>query len=222
MTLIASDLEGTLSAGEMWRGIGEYLKLHDERAAYRRFFLGRMPGFVASKLGVIDSQAFKNDWFVRLARFFRGWREPQMRVMSEWVVDNGLWDNRRMSILDELRTHVQSGARVALVTGGFTPVVDAFVDRLRAAGIADVLAFSTPLRLDDGVYTGELAGEVCTGTVKVARLRSFAASGELAVAYGDTYADIPMLSLARQGVAVCPDKRLEAVARQRGWRIVSG
>ncbi len=119
MTVVASDLEGTLSAGEMWRGISEYRKLHDARAVYRRFFLGRMPGFVASKLGVIDSQAFKIDWSVRLARFF-------------------------------------------------------------------------------------------------------AASGELAVAYGDTYDDLPMLSPARQSVAVCPDKRLEAVLRQRGWRIVSG
>ena len=221
MKLIASDLEGTLSAGEMWRGIGEYLKLNGERAAYRRFFLGRMPGFFASKLGLLDSQAFKNDWFVRLARFFRGWREPQMRAMSEWVVENGLWDKRRVAVIDELITQARSGARVILATGGFAPVVDAFAARLRTAGISDVIAFSTPLRIDDDVYTGELAGEVCTGEVKVARLRPFAEAGELAAAYGDTYSDIPMLSLAQQAIAVCPDKRLAIAARKRGWRVMT-
>ncbi len=220
MIVVASDLEGTLSAGEMWRGIGEYLKLHGERAAYRRFFFGRMPGFFASRLGLIDSQAFKNDWFVRLARFFRGWREPQMRAMSEWVVDNGLWDMRRVAVFDELLSYARAGARVILATGGFAPVVDAFVARLRAAGISDVIAFSTPLRINDGIYTGELAGEVCTGEVKVTRLRSYAERGELAAAYGDTYSDIPMLSLAKQGIAVCPDKRLLIAARERGWRVM--
>ncbi len=221
MTLIASDLEGTLSAGEMWRGIGDYLKLRGDRAAYRAFFIGRMPGFFASKLGLLDSQAFKNDWFVRLARLFRGWRDAPMRDMSEWVVEHALWNNRRTAVVDELVAHAKNGARVAVVTGGYAPVVEAFIARLRAAGVADVLAFSTPLRIDNGAYTGELADAVCTGEVKVARLRPFAATGELATAYGDTYADIPMLALAKQGVAVCPDKGLAAAAEKRGWRVIS-
>lgn len=180
-----------------------------------------MPGFFASKLGFIDSQAFKNDWFVRLARFFRGWREPQMRAMSEWVIDNCLWDKRRVAVIDELIAQARGGARVILATGGFTPVVDAFAARLRSVGISDVIAFSTPLRMDDGIYTGELADEVCTGEIKVARLLPFAERGELAAAYGDTYADIPMLDLAKQGIAVCPDKRLEIAARKRGWRVMT-
>jgi HAD superfamily phosphoserine phosphatase-like hydrolase len=220
-TLVASDLEGTLSAGEMWRAIGEYVKANGNGAAYRRFFLGRMPGLFVSKIGLADSQAFKNDWFVRLAQLFRGWREGQVAEMSTWVVEHTLWQQRRVAVINELLAHARSGARLAIVSGGYTPVVQAFTAKLRAAGAADVIDFSTPLRIDNGAYTGELAGEVCTGEVKAQRLRPYAERGELLAAYGDTYADIPMLNLAKTGIAVSPDRGLAAAARKNGWRLIT-
>jgi phosphoserine phosphatase len=220
-TLVASDLEGTLSAGEMWRAIGEYVKANDDGAAYRRFFLGRMPGFFAARIGLTDSQAFKNDWFVRLAQLFRGWREQQIADMSAWVVEHVLWQQRRVAVIDELLAHARSGSRLVIVSGGYTPVVQAFIAKLRAAGATDVIDFSTPLRIDNGACTGELAGEVCTGEVKAQRLRPYAERGELLAAYGDTYADIPMLSLAKSGIAVYPDKRLAAAAKKNGWRVIA-
>lgn len=220
-TLIASDLEGTLSAGEMWRAIGEYVKANGGSAAYRRFFVGRMPGFFATKIGLADSQSFKNDWFVRLAHLFRGWREQQISDMSAWVVEHVLWQQRRVAVVDELLAHARAGTRLAIVSGGYTPVVQAFIAKLRAAGATDIIDFSTPLRLDNGACTGELAGEVCTGEVKAERLRPYAERGELLAAYGDTYADIPMLSLAKTGVAVCPDKGLAAAAARNGWRVLA-
>jgi phosphoserine phosphatase len=40
-------------------------------------------------------------------------------------------------------------------------------------------------------------------------------------AYGDTFMDIPLLENAVHPVAVCPDKRLEKVAKERGWEILN-
>jgi phosphoserine phosphatase len=39
-------------------------------------------------------------------------------------------------------------------------------------------------------------------------------------AYGDTAMDIPLLEHADHPVAVYPDKRLNAVAVERGWQIL--
>jgi HAD superfamily phosphoserine phosphatase-like hydrolase len=220
MTLVASDLEGTLSAGEMWRAIGSYLKTRGHARAYGAFFRRQIPGLFAAKLGLIDSQGFKNNWFVGLSTFFRGWTSVQMDALAQFVVDDNLWQQRRTHVIDALLAHAQQGARVALVTGGYEPIVERFASKLRAAGIADLVCFSTPLRIDSGVYTGELAGEVCTGHVKVARLRDAVAQGELIAAYGDTYADIPMLALAKRGIAVSPDKGLAAEAVRRGWDVL--
>ncbi len=220
MTLIATDLEGTLSSGEMWRSIGAYLKTNGQARAYRRFIVGRMPAFFLSKAGLIDSQSFKNDWFVRLAVFFRGWSQARVAAMSEWVVEHGLWPLRKQAVVDELLAHARSGARLAIVSGGFEPIVQVFADRLINLGARDTLVFATALKQHDDVYDGTISGPVCTGDEKVARLRPYADTGELALAYGDTYADIPMLRLAAAGVAVSPDKRLAAEAAARAWRVI--
>jgi phosphoserine phosphatase len=40
------------------------------------------------------------------------------------------------------------------------------------------------------------------------------------VAYGDTWADIPLLKHADRPVAVYPDEVLKATALERGWEIL--
>ncbi|HAR03277.1 MAG TPA: HAD-IB family hydrolase, partial [Chloroflexi bacterium] len=44
--------------------------------------------------------------------------------------------------------------------------------------------------------------------------------GEILAAFGDTAADIPLLTAARRAVAVAPDKQLREEAQRRGWEIV--
>lgn len=39
-------------------------------------------------------------------------------------------------------------------------------------------------------------------------------------AYSDHYSDIPMLELANEVTVIDPDKKLERVAKKRGWQIV--
>jgi phosphoserine phosphatase len=216
--IVASDLEGTLSAGEMWRAIGAYLKASSYRAAYDRMFRARVPGYLAAKIGLIDLQGFKNDWFVHLARVFVGWDHDAFRALCVHVVDAHLWPQRRQPVVDALLGHARDGARIAIVSGGYLPIVETFAERLRDAGAHDTVAVATPLSDQGGKLTGALAGTVCTGDEKVRRLQALLDGEALACAYGDTYADIPMLSMARQAVAVCPDKGLGRAAADRGWR----
>jgi HAD superfamily phosphoserine phosphatase-like hydrolase len=218
--LTASDLEGTLSAGEMWRAIGVYLKASPQRAAYQRMFRGRMPGYVAAKIGLIDLQGFKNDWFVHLAKLFAGWDHAQLLMMCTAVVDEHLWPQRRQAVVDELVARSRAGHRIAIVSGGYQPIVEVFAERLRAEGVHDVDAIATPLHVQNDRLTGGLAGTVCTGDEKVRRLRALLEGRTLSSAYGDTYADIPMLALAETAVAVCPDKGLTRAAAERGWRVL--
>jgi HAD superfamily hydrolase (TIGR01490 family) len=219
--LTASDLEGTLSAGEMWRAIGVYLKASPQRAAYQRMFRGRMPGYVAAKLGMIDMQGFKNDWFVHLAKLFAGWDATQFAALCRAVVDEHLWPQRRQAVVDELVALSAAGHRIAIVSGGYQPIVEVFAERMQAAGVRQVDAIATPLDMQQGRFTGRLAGAACTGDEKVRRLRALLNGDALTAAYGDTYADIPMLSLASSAVAVCPDKGLARVAAERGWRVLT-
>ena len=212
MTFVASDLEGTLTAGETWRGVGRYLKRHGRGKGYRAFLLSRVPGVLAAKAGLADEQAVKDGFIVGMARLFRGMPRTEVERMAEWVVKEELWPKRREEVLGELEGHKESGSRVVIAAGGYQPVVEAFARRIGAEAVG------TPLEFSGGRATGRLVGAVNTGVVKAERLRERVGAEELRAAYGDTAADVPMLGMSDVPVAICPDPGLRKEASKRGWR----
>ena len=74
--------------------------------------------------------------------------------------------------------------------------------------------------MNDGRTTGRLVGRVGTGSLKADRVVALAAGAPVRAAYGDSLADVPLLDLAAEAVAVAPDRDLRPVAIARGWRIL--
>ncbi|MDP9487530.1 MAG: HAD-IB family phosphatase [Actinomycetota bacterium] len=212
MRFVASDLEGTLTVGETWRGVGRYLKRHGRGAGYRAFLLSRLPGVLAAKAGLADGQAVRDGFIEGMARLFRGMTRAEIERMAEWVAGEELWPKRREAVLAELGVHAESGRRVVIAAGGYQPVVEAFARRIGAEAVG------TPLEFSDGRATGRLVDSVNTGKAKAERLRELVGAGELHAAYGDTSADIFMLEMSEDPVAVRPDPRLREEALRRGWR----
>ena len=75
----------------------------------------------------------------------------------------------------------------------------------------------------DGVYTGQLVGDMLHGPAKGEAVKALAAREGLDLrrcsAYSDSYNDLPMLSLVGDPCAINPDAKLRAHAREQGWRI---
>ena len=214
MGFVASDLEGTLTAGETWRGVGRYLKRNGRGAAYRAFLLARVPGVLAAKAGLVDEQAVRDNFIRGMARLFRGMTPEELGQMAGWVVEEELWPKRRAGVLRELGAHAGAGRTVVLAAGGYQPVLEAFAERIGAEAVG------TPLEFSGGKATGRLVGAVNTGEAKAGRLRARVGAGELRAAYGDTSADLPMLEMSQNPVAVRPDPRLGKEALGRGWRVI--
>lgn len=99
-----------------------------------------------------------------------------------------------------VRTLHRLGFTVALVSGGFTPIVRAIAADL---GIRHVRA--NDLEVADGTLTGNVVGTVVDRAGKAAALREFAAAEGLplsrTVAIGDGANDLDMLQTAGLGVA---------------------
>ena len=78
--------------------------------------------------------------------------------------------------------------------------------------------------VEDGVYTGRLAGPFCYGPGKAEAIVAIAAERNINLAdswsYSDSMSDVPMMELVGNAVAVNPDAQLSALARSRGWPIV--
>jgi HAD superfamily hydrolase (TIGR01490 family) len=123
-----------------------------------------------------------------------------------------------------VREHQQQGDLVALVTATndfvTAPIAAAF-------GIPDLIA----VRLERGAgatITGRIAGVPSYREGKVTRVEEWLAGkgahwGDFAriSVYSDSPNDLPLLERATHPVATNPSPELEAIARQRGWRILN-
>jgi phosphoserine phosphatase len=218
--LVAADLEGTCTAGATWRGVGRWLAANGRRGRYRRFLAPRLAAIPLVRLGLISREAFRNRWIRDLARLLEGLTPDELETVARWVVDEELWPRRRRAVIAELEAAAAAGTRVVVASGTYQPVLAAFVDRMAGGPAGPVVGLGTPLELDGGRTTGRLAAPIGTGLRKSERVRALAGEAPLAVAYGDSLADLPLLEGAGEAVAVAPDSELRPLAVARGWRIL--
>jgi len=106
------------------------------------------------------------------------------------------------------------GLKVGVVSGGF----DFFVDELKSKYNLD-FAFANKLTVKNGVFTGELEGEIITAERKAEVLSHMAQAYDCplqqTVAVGDGANDIPMLKLAGLGIAFHAKRSVQEQADTR-------
>jgi phosphoserine phosphatase len=214
-------MDGTLSTAETWRGVHAWILANHPSPAARRFIRGQLHRILLVRLGLRGKEQFRARWQVDHARLLEGVSAAGLAAMGEWVVDRHLWPARRQAAIDLLQAVAAEarasdpGTEVILATGGYQPIADAFAARIGAD-----TALGTPLEVVDGVATGELALAVQAGGEKAEAVRARAEGRTVLAAFGDTSADIPLLSLARRAVAVAPDRQLRRAAIEHSWEIL--
>ncbi|UWX95743.1 phosphoserine phosphatase SerB [Arthrobacter zhaoxinii] len=110
-----------------------------------------------------------------------------------------------------VKEFLAAGHGVAVVSGGFSQVLDPLADRLR-------LTFrrANLLEIEDGVLTGAVSGEVVDRAVKARSLAEWAQELDVApehtIAVGDGANDLDMLAAAALGVAFNAKPAVQAAA----------
>jgi phosphoserine phosphatase len=150
------------------------------------------------------------------AGFIERWRRGEISY-EDWArLDASLWRGfPRQTILAALETnHYRRGARelTAWLTSrpipcvGISTGLSVFNEQTaRELGIQEVI--SNELHFERGICSGEVSirvSEDAKGEVMERLLGRLGISSRQAVAFGDGTADIPLLSRAGLGIAVCP------------------
>ena len=219
--IVVTDMDGTLAEAETWRGILLWLKRNQPSREADRFVTVRLPRIGLAKVLRRNKEAFRARWMEEQAALLAGLPEARVLDMAAWIVDEHLWPTRRQAAIDRVRATsdetrtANPGARLVLATGAYQPIAAAF-----AAKIGADVALGTPLEIRDGTATGGVLAATQTGAQKAAAVRALAEGGAVVAAFGDTAADIPLLSMAARSVAVAPDRELRRVALTRGWEIL--
>jgi HAD superfamily hydrolase (TIGR01490 family) len=136
------------------------------------------------------------------------------QIFDDRVIEN-LWPEAVQLVHD----HLANGEQVWLVTSTGQEIADLVAERVGATG-----ALGTRSAIEDGVYTGELAGPPLHGPAKAVAIRDLAGNLGLdlarSFAYSDSANDIPMLSTVGRPVAVNPDRKLRRHAAEHRWSIL--
>lgn len=112
-----------------------------------------------------------------------------------------------------------TGARQVLVTGAIDLTIFPLA---RHFGMDAVIA--NELEFVDNVATGRIKKPLLASGVKAAAVRDYCSKNELDLSacwgFCDSYADYPMLAVVGKPVAVNPDFRLRAMAKNHDWPVV--
>jgi HAD superfamily hydrolase (TIGR01490 family) len=122
-------------------------------------------------------------------------------------------------VLDEAYAHQDAGRPAYIVTAASQELAEVLAHVLVLDG---GLGMRSEVR--DGVYTGKAAGPFTYREGKAEAIRELAGREGIdlteSYAYSDSESDLPMMRAVGHPVAVNPDRVLERVAREEGWRIM--
>ena len=147
-----------------------------------------------------------------------GIKQADLLALNEMVLPEllGLIRPEARALLEQ---HTSAGRETWIVSASPIEIVEPLAIALGMTG-----GIGTVGEVDNGVYTGRLAGPFCYGEGKAEAISSLAAERNIDLAtswsYSDSMSDVPMMELVGNAVAVNPDAQLAALARGRGWPVV--
>jgi HAD superfamily hydrolase (TIGR01490 family) len=154
-------------------------------------------------------------------RVFRSIRDRDRRTLDELARQSYVAVRRRIytEARELLAQRKASGRQVVLATSSLDVIVRPLAEEL---GVDEVLAASFELAGDR--FTGRLGGPPLFGVKKMRAvleyIRQHGLTPDRCAFFSDSITDLPLLEVVGEPVAVNPDRRLRAVARRRGWRIL--
>ncbi|MEN9543798.1 MAG: hypothetical protein RLZZ598_631 [Pseudomonadota bacterium] len=219
MNLCLFDLDHTLLPLDSDHSWGEFMvRIGWADAVEHR--AGNEAFYAQYQAGTLDVAAYidfaTRPWRERPALELTQVRERFMRELIEPAI--------RPSALALVARHREAGDRLAIVTATnefvTAPIARAFeVDTLIALELE---------RTADGRCTGRVTGVPSFREGKVARVEAWLAADGLKLqdfgrvtVYSDSPNDLPLLEIATDPVATNPSPALDAVARERGWRVLN-
>lgn len=211
MSLAIFDLDNTLIAGDSDHRWGEFM-IHKGLVDADHYRARNDDFYRAYQDGSLDIGEFLGFSLAPFARLSDAQiSELQREFLSEWIEPLML-----EAATDLIEHHRARGDALLIITATNRIVTEPIARRL---GIGQLLA--SEAERDAHGYTGRPTGIPCFQEGKVRRLEQWLVDHphrlERAHFYSDSANDLPLLERVGHPVAVDPDPRLAAAARERGW-----
>jgi HAD superfamily hydrolase (TIGR01490 family) len=153
-----------------------------------------------------------------MGRWVRGLTPKSVMDLSENIVSLFLIKAVRPEIYSEICYHKELEADLVILSSALYSICKPISDHL---GVERIIC--TEMEVTNGVFTGSPAGQFCFGKEKQIRLLEYCKKNNYDLnetwCYADSISDLPVLEVVGNPVCVVPDRRLEMIAREKGWKI---
>jgi HAD superfamily hydrolase (TIGR01490 family) len=219
MTVVFSDVGGTIFGGEPWSHLRHHPKFNQARLRWETAKF--IPTLVMHRIGFMDETQMRRVWLAGMAQILKGMKREDVMQMYSDTLEGSLQAVMRHDVIERLQKHKAEGATVVLVSGIFADLVE-----LIARQIGVDAAIGTNLEFIGEVATGKLIGIPSVGAQKIDLIHQYMRDNhpqtklEDCYAYADSYSDRALLSAVGHGVAAHPDRKMLEAALANNWEIM--
>lgn len=211
MKLAIFDFDGTIYKYETFNVLMHHLKAFDAKKYYT-FYAKILPVYLAYKGKLLPEEKMKA---LLMQQYIRSLAHLSETEKNEFFASAArkMETDVNLDVIQRIREHKENGFSTLIVSGAFTPLLQAF---LSVAPVDQVIGTDIPLQAGkiDHIHAErktEVVQDAFSGT-KIDWTESYA--------YGDSAADLAVLELVGNPVAVHPDETLAYTAKERGWEII--
>ncbi len=150
--------------------------------------------------------------------FIRGHKVVELETLAADVYDRYVSPALWQGTIEIAHDHLNAGEEVWLITASPSEMADLIAKRLGFTG-----ALGTVAQVEDGIYTGQLVGNLLHGQEKAVAVNALAKSQGIdlknSYAYSDSHHDIPLLEAVGKPRVINPDTPLQVRALRDHWPI---
>ena len=150
--------------------------------------------------------------------FIRGHKVVELETLAADVYDRYVSPALWQGTIEIAHDHLNAGEEVWLITASPSEMADLIAKRLGFTG-----ALGTVAQVEDGIYTGQLVGNLLHGQEKAVAVNALAKSQGIdlknSYAYSDSHHDIPLLEAVGKPRVINPDTLLQVRALRDHWPI---
>lgn len=218
MRVAIFDFDGTIYKDETFQLMMDHLKDHPNVTGYDKFYRSIVPIYGLYKAKLYPESRMKAKLMWHYLRAFEGKTDQDVFQFFAEVKDK-IMSNLNEEVVKRLQDHHRDGYYTIVVSGAFTPFLNATIDELpfdRRIG--------TEIEYVDGVLPKRFKMSHMQGKEKMRTLENIFEGKEIdwdhSYGYGDSFSDLSFLNIVGHPVAVMPDEKLEAHAKKEGWEIM--
>ena len=210
------DVDNTLVRGSAlyFLGRGMYQRGFFTKADISRFVLANLRFKLTGKEKPEEMKRWQN----AAINFIAGHKADDIARLAQEVYDEHVSPALWQGTIDIAQTHLSNDQEVWLVTAASQEMAHVIAEKLGLTG-----ALGTRAEVKDGIYTGQMIGNLLHGKEKAIAVKELAAERGFDLsecyAYSDSHNDLPLLLSVGNPSAINPDAVLRIRALRESWPI---